>query len=233
MKKNSIVIFCILSFLSILNAKEFSNSEIQNIVEDFYYRNNRSLHIWKEGRSSVLLEANKESDFYEWKNLVDQDETTAWVEGAAGDGIGEYFLSTISNINEYGISTSFNYRRKRKINIHLNLINGYCKNESLFKKNNRVKKAKITIYDIPLNAGVDTMFVDGEPIIILNDIIELDDSMDSQEFIFETRLANTNSYCTPVVLLKFEILDIYKGSDYDDTAISEIEVFGEYLNTQD
>lgn len=224
-----LMIFC----SSFIFAFELSNNSIKTILNNYYYKDNRFKDDWKEGRSSTLIENGKIDDFYERKKMFDKDISTSWVEGAAGDGIGEYFLSTISNINEYGISTSFNYRRKRKINIHLNLINGYCKNESLFKKNNRVKKAKITIYDIPLNAGVDTMFVDGEPIIILNDIIELDDSMDSQEFIFETRLANTNSYCTPVVLLKFEILDIYKGSDYDDTAIAEVELFGEYIFNDD
>lgn len=76
-------------------------------------------------------------------------------------------------------------------------------------------------------------FVDGEPTVIFENIIELQDSIEKQEFNFQTKLVNYDSYCIPFTLLKMEILDVYKGTDFDDTAISEIEVFGEYITNED
>lgn len=232
MKKNSIVIFCILSFLSLLNAKEFSNSEIQKIVDDFYYENNRSLHIWKEGRSSVLLEANKVSDFYEWKNLVDQDETTAWVEGVNGSGIGEYVCLDVLCLDEYDTLVGFNHE-DGEVKIHLNINNGYCKNEVLHKKNNRVKEACVRIYDIPISVDMNNTYVKGNPQKIYDEKIYLNDILTKQSFLFNVTIPQNEDCYSTMLLLEFEILDVYKGTDFDDTAISEIEVFGEYLNTQD
>lgn len=50
--------------------------------------------IWKEGRSSALVEKGKPADFYEINKINDEDgeganARTAWVEGVQGDGIGE------------------------------------------------------------------------------------------------------------------------------------------------
>ena len=232
MKKIVVVIFCVFSFFSLLNAKEFSSVELQNIVEDYYYRNNRTLHIWKEGRSSVLLEANKDTDFYEWKNLVDKNEGTAWVEGVNGAGIGEYVCLDVLCLDEYDTLVGFNHE-DGEVKIHFNINNGYCKNEILHKKNNRVKDARVRIYDIPISVNMNNTYVKGSPKKIYDEKIHLKDILTKQNFLFNVTIPQNDECYSTMLLLEFEILDVYKGTDYDDTAISEIEVFGEYLNTQD
>lgn len=176
-----------------------------------------------------MKESAKDFHSYGYNNLFDKDISSSWVEGAEDSGINEYLLIPVYKEDE----SMFSYRKKKSINVKFQINNGYCKNESLFKKNNRVKKAKITIYDVPLNADLNNMFVDGEPLTIVEEIIELKDSMENQEFIFHTKLVNTDSYCIPFMLLKFEIIEVYKGTDFDDTAISEIEVYGEYVSSDE
>ena len=79
------------------------------------------------------------------------------------------------------------------------IINGYAKSQSLYKKNNRVKEIRVE-------------FSDGS----YSDLTLDDDTMDYQIFNFKESI-NT-SY------IKFTMLDVYKGSKYDDTCISEIIV---------
>ena len=81
------------------------------------------------------------------------------------------------------------------------ISNGYMKSEETWKNNNRVKKLKL--------------YVNGVPFGILN----LKDSRTDQYFSVGTLGHNKNG--TDLVL-KFEILEVYKGSKYNDTAITEI-----------
>lgn len=81
------------------------------------------------------------------------------------------------------------------------ISNGYMKSESAWKNNNRVKKLK--------------MSVNGKPFGILN----LEDSKSDQSF--EVGKLGHNANGTDLVL-KFEILEVYKGDKYNDTAITEI-----------
>jgi len=81
------------------------------------------------------------------------------------------------------------------------ISNGYMKSEETWKNNNRVKKLKL--------------YVNGVPFGILN----LKDSRTDQYFEVGTLGHNKNG--TDLVL-KFEILEVYKGSKYNDTAITEI-----------
>ena len=81
------------------------------------------------------------------------------------------------------------------------ISNGYMKSEETWKNNNRVKKLKL--------------YVNGVPFGILN----LKDSRTDQYFSVGTLGHNKNG--TDLVL-KFEILEVYKGNKYNDTAITEI-----------
>ena len=224
-------IFCmkkkvLASFFSFFIIFSVFPQSIKNAINDYFsYEVHEKNEYWNYCCSSFLKENNKDIYFYGYNNLFDNDISTAWVEGVDGSGINEYLLIPFYKQDE----SMFSYKKKKNINIQLQINNGYCKNESLFYKNNRVKKIKITIYDIPLNSDLNNMFVDGEPTVIFEDIIELQDSIEKQEFNFQTKLVNYDSYCIPFTLLKMEILEVYKGTDFDDTAISEIEVFGEYI----
>jgi len=79
------------------------------------------------------------------------------------------------------------------------VANGYVKTEKAYRENSRVKKLK--------------MYIDNKPFAILN----FEDKRLEQIFNFEP-IGNLGKSQT----LKFEILEVYEGEKYDDTAISEI-----------
>ena len=81
------------------------------------------------------------------------------------------------------------------------ISNGYMKSEETWKNNNRVKKLKLYINGVPLG------------------ILNLKDSRTDQYFEVGTLGHNKNG---TDLILKFEILEVYKGSKYNDTAITEI-----------
>jgi hypothetical protein len=72
---------------------------------------------------------------YEARNAHDFSFKTAWVEGAAGDGIGEYLEYRFDNESP----------RITEIIIH----NGYVKSDTAWRSNSRVKKLKLTVNDEP------------------------------------------------------------------------------------
>lgn len=69
---------------------------------------------------------------YKVKNVIDDNPSTAWIEGVSDDGIGQ-FIQFSSN----------NTFRVDKIDI----INGFSKNQKTYMKNNRVKKVIIEFSD--------------------------------------------------------------------------------------
>lgn len=80
------------------------------------------------------------------------------------------------------------------------ILNGYQSTLDIWRKNSRVKTLKI--------------YVEGKPLCILH----LQDVMQAQ--IFELPEFNSPKDDDPI--FRFEILDIYKGNKWSDTAISEI-----------
>lgn len=81
------------------------------------------------------------------------------------------------------------------------ISNGYVKSVSAWKNNNRVKKLKL--------------YVNGKPYRILS----LKNTMDDQVFEIGTLGRNKNG---KDMILRFEIMEVYKGDKYNDTAITEI-----------
>jgi len=153
--------------------------------------------------ASSYLKSNNDTINYLPENAHDGNLSTAWVEGVKGYGIGEYivyyFEHTMARITEVRVA------------------NGYVKTDKTWRENSRVKK---------LN-----MYVDDKLFAILH----LEDSSNEQIFKFEPigykRPADIESddwYYSgkytqlPTWTLKFEILEVYKGDKYDDTAITQI-----------
>ena len=84
------------------------------------------------------------------------------------------------------------------------IVNGYAKNEKLFKANSRVKKLKLTI--------------DGTKEYIL----ELEDTMNPQ--LFDIRYEQEpNLDKLDAIKAEFEILEVYKGEKYEDTVITTLK----------
>ena len=118
------------------------------------------------------------------ERLIDQDTTTAWVEGVSGTGEGEFVCFELDG--SYTING-------------IKIWNGYQKSEDLYYKNARPQKLEVE-------------FSDGT-----SERLKLQDNVDgSQTFYFDGRIT---SY------VKISILSTYKGSKYEDTVMSEIELF--------
>ncbi len=132
---------------------------------------------------------------YSAKNIHDLNYETAWIEGVPGYGIGEY------------ITYYFPPQNPRITDIII--VNGYVKSQTAWQDNSRVKKLK--------------MYLDSKVIAILN----LADSRQEQTFKFDPLgYGNKKDWKTfqakPWWTIKFEIVEVYKGDKYDDTAITEI-----------
>ncbi len=105
---------------------------------------------------------------------------------------------TNSGIGEY-IEYYFENKSPRITSIIIS--NGYQKSDSAWKNNNRVKKFKL--------------YINGTEFGILN----LSDSKTDQEFKLGAFGHNSDG---SDLILRFEILEVYKGDKYNDTAITEI-----------
>jgi len=103
-----------------------------------------------------------------------------------------------SGIGEY-IEYSFKNNSPRITSIIIS--NGYMKSDNTWKNNNRVKSLKL--------------YVNGKIFGILN----LTDTKTDQTFKLGTWGHNEDG---SDLVLKFEILEVYKGDKYNDTAITEI-----------
>ncbi|GAA4314213.1 NADase-type glycan-binding domain-containing protein [Nibribacter koreensis] len=143
--------------------------------------------------TSVLKPVNGTN--YSASNAHDLSYKTAWIEGAEGYGIGEKLTYHFPADNP----------RITKVIV----VNGYVKSDQAWKDNTRVKKLM--------------MYLNGKPFRVLN----LQDTKKKQSFSFSP-LGNDNTQAkslskkhTPWTLT-FEILEVYPGAEYKDTAITEI-----------
>ena len=141
---------------------------------------------YKVTASSALKSKSEIS--YSVKSANDLDYKTAWVEGAAGSGIGEYL--------------EYHFKNKSPKVTHIIVSNGYFKSNKAWRKNNRVKSLKVYVNDLEYG------------------ILQLEDSKTDQRFKFDGFEYNSDGKTD--LILKFEILEVYKGTKYDDTVITEI-----------
>lgn len=230
MKKKVILILLLLQCMSLFS-EENDYSFVKKAINQYWstlpYGTN-----WTLSRSSALKESSESPDFYERDKAFDGNIETAWVEGVDGNGNNEYIMTNVfKRYKKWYVN--FDYQEvieKKGINIFLSVNNGYCKNENLFLKNNRVKRAKIVFYDTPIAVGQDSTNIDDNPMIIYEEEIELRDIMDEQKFSFIINTRDDNLFSSPFIMIQLIILDVYPGTQYDNTAISEIKVYGEYVD---
>ena len=144
--------------------------------------------------ASSALKSTSENT-YGNRNISDLSYQTAWIEGVKGYGIGE--------------TVAFKFPPGHPRITKVIIANGYIKDKNTWKNNSRVKQLK--------------MYVNNKPFAILN----LKDVYAEQAFKIPTI-----GYERGVILdkkdnvqpdsIKFEILSVYKGDKYKDTAITEI-----------
>ena len=127
---------------------------------------------------------------YSASNAHDFKERTAWIEGKPDYGVGE------------SITYIFDYSDEPELAEHLGvnkllIANGYKKSRALWEANSRVKKLK--------------MFVNGDHYAD----IQLADAFEIQTVQFDPIMFKSGRK-----EIKFEILEVYPGTKYKDTAIS-------------
>ncbi|MFO7889406.1 MAG: hypothetical protein R6V04_03605 [bacterium] len=190
-------------------------------------------HIGLNASSALQSANNVLKGTYGAANLFDHDFSTAWVEGKEGDGIQEavFFLLPEGKTR-------------------LNIMNGYAKSKALFKKNNRARSLKLSLY-----AGVNPEGYVSEIAIAYKSLpypreytINLSDTCAVQSFTVplswdeidrftkETLTTYAKDYTVPAadtaVIVKLEFLDVYRGSKWDDTCISEIFFEDVFIHNQ-
>lgn len=119
------------------------------------------------------------------ENTIDGSYRTAWVENAAGDGIGEWI--------------KLDFDRTYAIN-GIEISNGYKKSAELYEKNSRLSRVRLH-------------FSDGS-----YQDYDLDDTFEGAQRLTFPKPVTTNS-------ITLEILSVYPGSKYQDTCITELQVF--------
>jgi hypothetical protein len=146
---------------------------------------------WDVSSSSTLAPQGAFS--YDAANLCDGYANTAWVEGKAGDGVGER------------ITFRFEREHFRRPELPgavpmrgLTFLNGYAKDPETWAANGRLKKVRVLHNDD-----------------VVCDI-ELIDTMSIQEASFDEFEINPGDWVT------VQILEIYPGSRFKDTALSEL-----------
>jgi hypothetical protein len=134
-------------------------------------------------------------------NLFDKDVSTAWAEGVKGDGIDEW-ISIGLHMEKKNCPSGLQY---------FCMVSGYLKSDKTWEEDNRVKSALLIIknVDYPRDA-------------ILR--LKFEDYKGFQNF-------SIGDYASGVEYNKklwIIIEDVYKGSKYHDTCISEIVLEGTY-----
>jgi len=148
---------------------------------------------------------------YSGYSAVDGNATTAWVEGAEGHGKGELLVITRLDLSK-----------------KLEILSGFGKSQALFVANSRPKSINIHIVRaLPQEGGQSQCGDNYEALkIILTSKVTLKDSNQFQslpipEFKRETYLFQGEQWKYKYWLM-VELIDVYPGTKYQDTCISEI-----------
>lgn len=131
---------------------------------------------------------------YAPSNTQSTDRETAWVEGAAGDGVGESIeIRQTCLVGDESYETDIGF-------VELCIVNGYAATEKNWSENNRVREL--------------SMYFDGEfvAVIALEDTIK-QQYIDISQFGLKVQNGETASF-------KFEIGSVYPGTKYDDTCLT-------------
>ena len=167
---------------------------------------------WRDsngGPYKVTATSTLDDKKYPSMNMMDKRLDKAWVEGANGYGIGEKITFYFANHSP----------RVTLIGIH----NGYTKTDRTWIENTRVKELKVYVNNIPYM------------------LLELADNWQGQSFLLPEPLGrfpidkcsidNDSEVSEGIAnfrvwTLTLEIMSVYPGEKYDDTAISEIGFMG-------
>lgn len=190
--------------LLILTGSSHAQSKLQTFnATAVEVESSELMQTWGEGCSfycAILSATERASSTLPPRNRLRYDAgqahdfnlNTAWVEGSADHGIGQFLEYIVEPTGDSQEVTG------------LTILNGYRKSRELWQDNSRVKRLK--------------MYVNGKPYGIIN----LQDAYNYQT----VEVGHVKLKPQQKTVLKFEILEVYKGRKYSDTAITEIELEG-------
>ena len=208
MKKASVLILFIITVyqvfaqnITFIKAKQIEKGS--DLYEDNLakYKTNESLHNWTmpigdPHASSELAGQNS----YSVKNLIDNDLNTAWIVGSSDYGIGEKFWFTFNlPEDEYVFFGG------------INLFNGYCKSLALWEGHSRVKKLKV-YYNDHLFCMVELIDTWHFQVFDIGRFFQYKKAGKAMNGPYEIKTGDK---------LTFEIIEVYPGKKFKDTAISE------------
>lgn len=165
--------------------------------------------------------------------MFDQDPATGWSEGAPGNGIGEYLIVAAGAGAE-----------------HVLIQNGFCRSRELFYKNNRVKQFKVSVlYGFsPLGHVTQSGMIFYCSELVPTFTVDVADTMVEQDIPLDldwvalhekaararglySEFEKENDISSEVAeegyFLRLEIADVYPGSKWNDTCISELMIVAE------
>jgi hypothetical protein len=175
-----------------------------------------SKYIVSTKASSVLKTDEINVYNYESKNLFDGDLNTAWCEGIKGHGEGEWVEFNFANVSIGAIG----------------IINGYTKREAIYYANNRIKKIKLDVEYVPMRygeaqrSGGSEEALERETTVIDLEQKQFNELNKNVEAPFMSWLADYDDNYRHVRKIRLSILEVFPGTKYDDTCISEVYFIG-------
>ncbi len=165
--------------------------------------------------ASSTLPTNEWEGKYQASNILDRDLTTAWVEGASGYGIGESIQINFDSVQA----------------LHgLRIAGGYRKTQATYTENARVTAYRLefsdgTTMDVVMGSypadgktGDSPVGVNGWETALAPEGRDWEDIWPGLDFISFGREVMTD-------YVRITILDIEEGTVYEDTCITEVEVY--------
>ena len=195
------------NFISEYSFKNFDLTKNKELVIEYdingfyignFIKNEYSYVNWFHvGATSELKEG---KTVYSRENLRDGDYSTAWVEASSDFGSKDkLYIEVIGNPEKW---RSEDYKRVS----HLYILNGFRKNEKTYYENNRLKKIRI----VSKGKSYGEFTFPDRPYKQINDF----------NFAYEAELLDFKSVIPSEFYI--EILEVYPGTKYNDTCISEI-----------
>ncbi|TSE07464.1 NADase-type glycan-binding domain-containing protein [Aquimarina algiphila] len=188
---------------------KISRDSLVNIIEfdgAFYNKYTLKRLIVDTCKASSVLRSKNQN--YSENNLIDNNDHTAWVEGALNAGIGEKIRITFKN--------------KNALPYAIKLVPGYLKSEEIWYKNNRV--ANITIRTVGKEGGSEYIIDEWKDVSFRRDSL-------SKVSISPVYIDISQNYIQHMgyndfVAIEFEIMEVDNvGAIYNDTCISEISFY--------
>ncbi len=209
--KNTIVVVII--FISCFARSESMDSLNEKMVDELVnWGDSDKLAV----ASSYLVDKKLPKEYYNPNNVFDKKLDTVWAAGGTGNGINEYIIFNI----DFG-PQPFKY----PLETDMQVINGCVVTDELFRANNRIKKATLEIFEGEIALGQDRTRILQMP--ILNKTMELNFSDTKQPQTVTIKVNKKlksleKDFFTYAYFGKLIIKEVYPGSKYPDTCITEI-----------